>query len=260
MTFLADGFRTRASQGAILVADEPVAQSMARLLHEEGLADLRAAAAGAGLLVFKPEVIGRMSADDAAQVCAQARAGGHWLFLQNVEKMLESEGGRRLLETICDAMAEGMLPSVVASTPANNYQFIMNALCRLVGLVPVIRLNSTGKPEGVDRINYLMLRTNDRSDTGWIVSVRYSLMSPLGDAYDSTGPEAEGYLPTMDKIHIIGGKSEPSGAFVSFKPESFQVGQQSAVFTAAEKLARRAVGRPLVPGERVEARRGLFYT
>lgn len=258
-TFLYDGFSWRTSPGMILVADGLVAVDIARLLMENGLPELPAARSGAQLLAFDPAAVSQIPAAEAARACAYAKSGGHWLFLQDVHKLLDSPGGCAMIEETLQEMAAGTLPCVLASIPETSLKLVTSSVCRLIGLAPTMFFDGAGDPKGFNRIRYLGMRAADRRDTGWAISVRYNLTSPVSGSYQTAAPDAEYALPMVERIALMGGKEKPVGAYISFRPDSFQISQEDAVFAAAEKIARRAVGRPLGRDERVEARRGLFY-
>jgi hypothetical protein len=264
--FLMDGIRKHVSPGALLVADKSIASDVANRMIEVGLAELQPATPGAGLMTIKSKDVSRISADGARGICTYAQEKGHWLFLKNIDRLLESPGGRALIEIACEEMAEGTLPCMLVSTPPSKYEFVSGAICRIIGLAPAVRWGSTGEFEGFDDIVYFVKRTMDKdpANTGWLISVRYSLLSPVGTTYDSVAPESDYALPMLDNISFLSRDknkpaTEPDGAIVSLTSDSFQASQQVPAFTAAEKLARRAIGRQLALGERVEARRGIYY-
>jgi hypothetical protein len=259
--FLIDGLRAHTSPGLMLVADEiAVATAKAVEIPDYGLDGFPPAETGIQLLEFDAEKVINLSAAEITRACEFARAKGHWFYLTAIEQLRNSPGGRAVLEEICKAMADGTLPCVLASTTTSTLESVQSDICRLFGLVPVMHLGGGGKPESFGQIEVLMRPTMDRQDTGWIVAVRYSLMGPVDKAYASTAIDVGSAMRMAYQIHYIGGESEPWGVCVNFKPDAFQVSQRKAVFAAAERIALRAVGRPLKPAEKVEARRGLFFT
>src|SRR5262249_53481582 len=187
---------------------------------------------------------------------------GHWLYLENAEQLTETSGGRNLLDATCSAMAEASLPCVIASTSSRTYNQLEQAAFRLRGLVPVAHLNSTGPFKLFEELTFLMTEPKDRSDTGWAVAVRYQLNSPMvDDPYRTPDPQADSALRMTDNIAVVQGeRGLPQGVIISFKADAFQVGQQPAVFNAAEVVARRVVGRKLGSDEHAEARRGVCFT
>jgi hypothetical protein len=259
--FLGDGFQPRVSQGLILVGAQAYARQVALDLHERGIGSFQPAVKGAGLNKVDLAAVAGFSPANAVELCDHARNHGHWLYLENAEQLTDSSGGRNLLDAICGEMAEARLPCVIASTSTNTYKQLENAACRLIGLVPVAHLDANGRLESVNQIVFLMAEAKDRGDTGWTVAVRYQLTSPMVDDPDSTpDPQADSALRMVDQIAVVGERGLPEGVMISFKADAFQVGQRSAVFNAAEVVARRVVGRKLGGDERVDARRGVCYT
>jgi hypothetical protein len=258
--FLWDGLKERVSQGLLILGEEAHAQQFAQLLHEHGSGTFRAAAPGAGLLAIEAASVSGVSRGHAEKLCQEARDGGHWLYLGRVGRLLDSTGGRNMLEAVCEAMAKASLPCVIASSAAGSDEQLADDLCRLLGLVPTARLDTNGKLLGVSELSFLMAQAEDRGDTGWSVAVRYQLRSPIKDPPDLAPDErADSALRMVDTIRVAGERADPVGALIGFRADAFGVGQRRAVFDAAEVVARRIVGRKVAADELVEARRGFCF-
>jgi hypothetical protein len=185
-------------------------------------------------------------------------ASDTWLYLRRVDAGLTEGHGRQLLDGLCDLIADGRLRCVLVSITAAGYEQLTSSRPRLAGLSTVVEFRTD--PPTVSELAYLAVRTGGARDIGWLVMVKTLLREP---------PVANGSLPgdirtdaALQLTDHLAMHQLPDGTIgisVSFKPHAFAVGQQTAAFSAAELVARRALGRELAPGEWVEAARGVVY-
>src|SRR5690242_17780947 len=128
--FLLEALISRSSRSLVLVSDEATAASVALRVHAGALDDWPPGRAG--LLKFDTAAIADIDADQVQSICRNLIDNGHWAFLANVDRMLDSFGGRLLFDAILNAIANDELSAVIASVEPQNYERLQSEGLRLL--------------------------------------------------------------------------------------------------------------------------------
>lgn len=261
--FLLEGLLRSPSPVILLVVDRSVARSLALRFHAGSVGWDELPAPSGSLLAFETGAAAGLTRQTARDFCAELATTTDWLYLEDVEELLDSPGGNYFLAALLDHVANGDIAAVVAATQPDNFSRLRSKAVRLLGFAIVVE-----RPEGTDGLQYYQANTfvrpaQDRNDTGWMVAVRFDLTSPITPDADFTADAAvAGAIELVDTVQVIQPREPdrpPEGVMIGLKPDAFLVTQQAAAFATATMAAQRVVGRTLRPGENVTATRALYY-
>jgi len=256
-SFLNDGLLRRTTPTMVFVGTPEEATDVVRQLHAGYLPEL-VAAAGPGSKLLGLD--GATIVPSAADFCAELTAGQHWLVITNIGALLDSPGGRLLLDTLCESIAKAELPFVAVTATPSDVGRLHSEAIRFSGLARVFPMSAApaGIPAG--ELGYLVMQSADPRDVGWLISVRTVLTAPRIDSRTHLGAAADQAMRKVETLQAVGSDTVPTGILASFVNGAFTQAQQEEAFAAAELVAHRIVGRPLKENESIEARRGVFYT
>lgn len=191
----------------------------------------------------------------AASVLTELEASDHWAFLPDVDTLGDSEVGRGFLDRLIVSVGQGEIASVIASTTPERLPCLQRTAPRLMGFA--ITLSVDG---GRASYRSIAARSSDSLDAGWVVAVRYELAGDIhqeGAAVDAAG---DGRLHLVESLGLVKRERGPAlGVLVGLSADAFTASQEDAAFATAQLAATRLISRPLVPGEKITAMRGVFY-
>jgi hypothetical protein len=259
--FLVDGLLRNPSTLVLLVTDPSTALVVALRLHD-GSADWAELSKAHGkLLRFETDRAAGLSRQQARDLCAELAATEDWLYLENVDVLLDSSGGRHFLGALVKSVADGDLAAVIASTPHEGAERLRSGALRLMGFALTVEgPGPDGAFEG-SRTTSVVREAQDRSDTGWAIAVRFELTAPI-TPYADFQPAADvaSAMELVDTAQVIGSADGPPlGVMIGLSAEAFTVSQEAVAFATATKAAQGVVGRLLEAGESVTATRGIYY-
>jgi hypothetical protein len=256
--FLLDGFRRNPSPLVVLVTEPSVARGTALRLHQGAGSEVLPEAHG-GLVRLETEKSAGLSSQQARGLCAQIAATEDWLYVDNIDVLLDSSGGKHLLTALTDSVASGDLAAVIVSTRPERFERLRSGAKRLMGFAVIVEKDPDGGFETSTSIT-IVREARDRSDTGWMIAVRYESVGPITPhAEFDPGADISDAVALADKIYVIGSVEEPLGAMVGLTADAFTVSQEDVAFATATKVAQRLVGRRLEPGEIMKVTRAIYY-
>ena len=212
-----------------------------------------------GCFIWKLERAAGLSSQQARDVCANVAATEDWLYVDNFDVLLDSSGGKYFLTAITDSVASGDLAAVIVSTRPERLKRLRTGATRLMGFAVIAEQCPDGSFEASTSIT-IVRETRDRSDTGWMMAVRYELSGPITPyAEFDPGADISDAVVLADKMYVIGSLNEPDGAMISLTADAFTLSQEDVAFATATKVAQRLVGRRLEPGESMKVTRTIYY-
>jgi len=258
--FLMDGLCTAPSPVLLVVADVATAVRFALAVHSGSARwDDRPARSGR-LLELDLARIAAGPAGDFTELLAELAGTDHWVYLPDVDSMVESPAGRRFLDELMDSVGGGEIAAVIASSTRDQLPKVQAEAPRLLGFASLLRGPDDAEPGGLTYTRSIVLRSADPTDLGWVISVRYELTGAIRADAATADISTDGRLQLVDTISMVGGDGEPPlGVVISLTPDAFTVSQEDAAFATAELAAERLVGRRLGREEHVTAARGIFY-
>jgi len=261
--FLLEGLLRNPSPVILLVTDRSAALSLAQRFHAGSVSWDELPAPSGSLLAFETGAACGLTSQTARDVCAELAASTDWLYIEDVEELLESAGGSYFFTTLLDHVAGGDIAAVIVSTQPDNFSRLRSNAVRLLGFATVFEHSDGTGGLQFYRANTYVRPAQDRSDTGWMVAVRLDLTSPITpDADFTTDPAIAAAMELVSTVHVIGFREAdqpPDGVMIGLKPDAFLVTQHAAAFATATMAAQRVIGRTLYPGENVIATRALYY-
>lgn len=252
--FLLEGLCRAPSPVLLVVGAAETAAQIALALHDgRGRWDERPARVE-GLLQLEPARITADPAADFTELLAELASTDHWIYLPNVDSLLDSAAGRRFLDELMNSVSSGGVAAVIASTTSERLPKVRAEALRLIGFASTLSLDAYSYTRSV------VVEASDSTDVGWVVAVRYELTEEIRGDADTSDVSTDGRLQLVDTIHMVTRPNEPpAGLIVGLTPDAFTVSQEEAAFGSAAAAAERLVGRRLRPEERVTAARGVFY-
>jgi hypothetical protein len=260
-SFLLDGLIPSPSPLVLLVTDSASAMTVATQLHA-GLVDWDELPAATGRLIsFATDAAAELTSPKARELCEELVATGHWLYIGDVDTLLDSVGGKYLLDALLKGIASGELPTVITATRLDLVSRLRSRAIRFMGFAVTVEGPDAAGEFEFSHSTSVVRPAHDRNDTGWVVAVRLQLSSPISPEADpETEAAAAGVMELVDTAQLVDWPDRPpAGVMIGLRPDAFTVGQETAAFATAAKAARRVVGRPLLAGESVTAARGIYY-
>jgi hypothetical protein len=257
--FLLDGFRRNPSPLVTLVTEPSLAQEVALRLHQGAASDMLPEARG-GLVCLEAGRGAGLSSQQAHDACAQVAATEDWLYMDNFDVLLDSSGGKHFLTALTDSVANGDLAAVIVSTRPERFERLRSGARRLMGFAVIAE---GPRPDGTFEASTsitIAREAKDRTDTGWMIAVRYELAGPITPyAKFDPGADVADAVVLADKAYVIGSAEEPFGAMIGLRADAFTLSQEEVAFTTATKVAQRLVGRRLEPDESMKVTRAIYY-
>jgi hypothetical protein len=259
--FLADGLLHNSSPVVCLVTDASTASAVALALHAKSPDWAELPKAEGRLLRFETDTAAELSDQQASALCAELAATEHWLYIEDVDVLLDSRGGRHLLTALLAGVANGDLAAVIASAQPDSLNRLRSDALRLMGFALIVEGPGPSGAFELSRSISVVREAQDRDDTGWTIAVRFDLTSPITPYADyDAGAAIAGAVELVDTAHVIEPPDGPPlGAMIGLRADAFTVTQEDAAYATATMAAQRLVGRLLKSGESVKATRAIYY-
>lgn len=259
--FLLEGLARAPSPLVLIAADDGPAQHLALRLHSEPVSNFGLPPPQGQLLSLSTELFNDMTLATARAFIDELATTEHWLYVQHLDHLLDSAIGGVFLRLLLDAVSDGRVSAVIASLAPEQVDRLRREARRLLGFAQLMEKNGSRGVFEVSRLTTLVAESPDRSDTGWVVAVRYDLRAPVTPYVDvAVDSHTSAAMELVEAVHLINYPNRPpDGVMISLHAVAFTATQEAVAFETATRAARRVVGRPLVPGETVTATRGVFY-
>jgi len=255
--FLFDGLRPAPTPVLLVVADTSAAWAAVAAAYR-GELPLDFAPATGHLLQLAAHEYPGTTEEDAEAFASELVAGKHWIYVTNIDQLLDAGGGQKLLAVIVEQVAAGALAAVVGSVSKDGYSRLSSHCLRLVAFATTLELSNSARGWVASELDTVVQESLDRSDTGWTVMVRLQLSSAVSsDKHFEGEVAAQSAAYLVERMFTIG--DPPEGVLVSLRADAFTVSQREAAFNAARQVANGVVGRTLAAGEGLTAVRGIYH-
>ncbi|MFD5564441.1 hypothetical protein [Kitasatospora griseola] len=253
--FLLDGLCRRPSPVVLVVDEATTAVQVARHLHDDSTAWEKRPPRIGKLLKLDLASLAATSADGATALLSGLAGTDDWIFLPDVDELVDSEVGSGFLTGLEVSVGGGEVAAVIVSTLPERRRRLAQAAPRLIGFATTL---AGGKATYTRSV---AAPSTNPTDTGWTVVVRYELTGGIQPETDPADLAADGRLHLVETLNLIYKREgePPLGLLVGLTADAFTASQEDAAFATAELAARRVLGRPLSLGEHITSARGLFY-
>ena len=261
LLFLMDGLLRNSSPVVLVVADPSIALPFANELYNGSVGWDKLPKVEGSLFRLETTRVARLNAEQVRSLCHEIAATRRWLYIENIDELLDSSGGHHFLVELANSVARGEPAMVIMTTQPEHLDRVRAAVPRLAGFAKTVEWSGQTDSASASQLTSIVAKAQDRDDSGWIVAVRFELAGPISpDASFDGDPASAGVLQLVDTVQIIdSADAPPEGAMIGFSPDAFTFTQEAAAFAAAALAAQRVIGRALQPGEWVTAARGLYY-
>lgn len=257
--FLIDGLTSAPSPVLLIVDDESVATAVALAIFDGTAGWKERPARKDRLLRVDGSTIVTLAPAGRAVILAELAASDHWIYLAEVDRLLDTPGGRDFLDQLAVSLGEGGPAAVLASATPDRLPALRAGALRLLGFATILQHRGESSVGGRSFVRTVVAESSDRTDIGWVVAVRYELSAPM-DPDRGGGPSQDGRLHLVERLAVVDRPGHPpAGVLVTLAADAFSVSQEDAVYATATAAAGWLVGRPLGAEERVVATRAICY-
>jgi hypothetical protein len=164
------------------------------------------------------------------------------------------------VERLWTAVTGSRLAALIVHVDPERYEDLRSRHYRLFLGAITTQISPAGEIEKSQE-RTLVLPATDRSDTGWVVGVKYQLSEPLSVTHgDPLTGSLDGASHLLEDIRVVDREGHPPhGVLITFSADAFLLTQDDAAFKYAQQAAVTIVGRALRDDESAEAVRGLYY-